>query len=294
MAKNKQPQTVHSLYGGNRTHNQYWPISQITYEGNKTHSQQYIYLHGRPIALLQTKATGQSDIYYYQNNHLNAPLKLTDKNQHSVWQAEQVGFEFVVHQQDVVQPLRFVGQVEDTETGFYYNYHRYYNPKIGRYTQPDPIGLAGGINPYVYADNNPIMKVDPSGLAYSPLGEHGISRQKAMALPPSKDKCGCFAKAFFGYTEAGVVATEYVTGDYINKPRVGIAGGGRAGSKTSALSTAIHQLNKRYGKNAITVLIRNAGRLASRSVPYIGSALLINDMTAFSKCMKECEIDECQ
>ncbi len=79
----------------------------------------------------------------------------------------------MVHQQDVVQPLRFVGQVEDTETGFYYNYHRYYNPKIGRfiqhlvkvagYTQPDPIGLAGGINPYVYADNNPIMKVDPSG-----------------------------------------------------------------------------------------------------------------------------------
>ncbi len=94
---------------------------------------------------------------------LNAPLKLTDKNQNSVWQAEQKGFEFVVHQQDVVQPLRFVGQVEDTETGFYYNYHRYYNPKIGRYTQPDPIGLAGGINPYVYADNNPIMNVDPSG-----------------------------------------------------------------------------------------------------------------------------------
>ncbi len=73
----------------------------------------------------------------------------------------------MVHQQNVVQPLRFVGQVEDTETGFYYNYHRYYNPKIGRYTQPDPIGLAGGINPYVYADNNPIMKVDPSG--FSPL-----------------------------------------------------------------------------------------------------------------------------
>ncbi len=80
----------------------------------------------------------------------------------------------MVHQQDVVQPLRFVGQVEDTETGLYYNYHRYYNPKIGRYTQhlvkvagytqPDPIGLAGGINPYVYADNNPIMNVDPSGL----------------------------------------------------------------------------------------------------------------------------------
>ena len=31
------------------------------------------------------------------------------------------------------------------ETGLHYNLFRYYDPHIGRFTQQDPIGLAGGI-----------------------------------------------------------------------------------------------------------------------------------------------------
>jgi RHS repeat-associated protein len=63
--------------------------------------------------------------------------------------------------------LRFPGQYYDAETGLHYNYHRYYDPDTGRYLTPDPIGLAGGINPFVYVQNNPINMIDPWGL----LGE---------------------------------------------------------------------------------------------------------------------------
>ncbi|NVN90914.1 MAG: RHS repeat-associated core domain-containing protein [Desulfuromonadales bacterium] len=55
------------------------------------------------------------------------------------------------------------GQYYDAEAGLNYNLNRDYNPAIGRYVQADPIGLWGGINPFVYTGNNPIDWIDPFG-----------------------------------------------------------------------------------------------------------------------------------
>ncbi len=47
---------------------------------------------------------------------------------------------------------------------------RSYDRNQGRFTQPDPIELAGGFNYYEYALNNPTKYVDPSGLIRVPKG----------------------------------------------------------------------------------------------------------------------------
>ncbi|WP_245706945.1 RHS repeat-associated core domain-containing protein [Austwickia chelonae] len=39
-----------------------------------------------------------------------------------------------------------LGQVHDEDTGWIYNLHRYYDPDIGRYATPDPVGITGGVN----------------------------------------------------------------------------------------------------------------------------------------------------
>ncbi|MBH1932685.1 RHS repeat-associated core domain-containing protein, partial [Serratia rubidaea] len=65
------------------------------------------------------------------------------------------------------QNLRYQGQYLDRETGLHYNLFRYYDPNCGRFTQSDPIGLAGGVNTYAYTPD-PISWVDPLGL--SPCG----------------------------------------------------------------------------------------------------------------------------
>jgi hypothetical protein len=49
------------------------------------------------------------------------------------------------------------------ETGLHYNWHRWYDASLGRYTQPDLLGLEDGPNRYAYAYNSPLMYVDPSG-----------------------------------------------------------------------------------------------------------------------------------
>lgn len=47
--------------------------------------------------------------------------------------------------------FRYPGQYFDYESGLHYNYFRYYDPRLGRYITPDPIGQAGGNNIYGYA-----------------------------------------------------------------------------------------------------------------------------------------------
>jgi RHS repeat-associated protein len=97
------------------------------------------------------------------------PERLTDAAGATVWRALYQPFG-AVHQ--ITGPasldLRFPGQWFQLETGLHYNWHRHYDPTTGRYTQPDPLGLAAllsdGPSVYAYAGQSPLMWTDPEGL----------------------------------------------------------------------------------------------------------------------------------
>lgn len=106
------------------------------------------------------------DYYFYQNDHLGTPQKIIATNGAVVWSAKYSSFgkAIVDPSSTIINNLRFPGQYYDSETGLHYNYHRYYDVKLGIYLRADPTGLDGGSNVYLYSLANPIGLIDMYGL----------------------------------------------------------------------------------------------------------------------------------
>ena len=121
---------------------------------------EYVWLDGQLVAYLV-----DGTVYHVHNDHLGTPQALTDETGATVWKASYSPFgKATVTTEQIKFNLRFPGQYYDAETGLHYNWHRYYDPNTGMYITSDPIGLAGGINTYAYALNNPAIYTDPTGL----------------------------------------------------------------------------------------------------------------------------------
>ncbi|TJZ73892.1 RHS repeat-associated core domain-containing protein, partial [Chitiniphilus eburneus] len=125
-----------------------------------------------PVAVVQA-ATPAPKLYYAWSDHLGTPRQLSNPADNKiVWEwaiSEPFGHSTANADPDgdgqqLVYNLRFPGQYFDAETGRYYNYFRDYDPRIGRYIQSDPIGLAGGINTYGYVGGSPVLLTDSRGL----------------------------------------------------------------------------------------------------------------------------------
>jgi RHS repeat-associated protein len=121
----------------------------------------YVYLNGQPLAKIEG-----TQVYYYHNDALGTPQKMTDSSGTVVWAVDYNPFgEATITVSTITNNLRGIGQYFDAETGLLYNYFRDLNPASGRYIEADPIGLRGGINLYAYVGNSPVNYTDIFGLA---------------------------------------------------------------------------------------------------------------------------------
>lgn len=133
--------------------------------------------------------TSPGTVYYFHNDRMGTPVRLTNELGRTVWRADYRPFGDVERLETDVdgdgvhmeQPLRFPGQYEDALSGLilaqgpYYNWNRHYEPATGRYLSPEPllqqssfvsatVQSGSPLPTFGYASNNPIQYVDPTGL----------------------------------------------------------------------------------------------------------------------------------
>jgi RHS repeat-associated protein len=147
-----------------------WDGLRLLQEHRHQQTSLYLYEDEGYEPLARVDGTGPlQKIRYYHNDLNGLPEQLTEADGHNVWQAtyrvwgntlEEVREPYYIEEQN----LRFQGQYLDRETGLHFNTFRFYDPDVGRFTTPDPIGVAGGLNTYAYSPN-PFMWSDPLGLA---------------------------------------------------------------------------------------------------------------------------------
>jgi len=92
------------------------------------------------------------------------PRVIYDEGGREVWRGGFGPFGEPLYERGIVSnyiPFRLYGMYKDMETSLYYNVRRYYDWRVGRYLQPDPVS---DLNLYAYTNNSPYNAVDPLGM----------------------------------------------------------------------------------------------------------------------------------
>ena len=134
-------------------------------------------------------------LYFVHADHLNRPVRMTNAAKNSVWDASWWPFGAgLTITGPAALDARFPGQWFQLESSLHYNWHRHYDPSLGRYTQPDPLGFVDGPSVYGYVRAQPQSLTDFEGLMSSPT--RARARRTATRTTRATGSTRCRSRAW--------------------------------------------------------------------------------------------------
>ena len=129
---------------------------------------------------------------HYEYDAWGNVISITDNNGNAITNPNHIGN---------LNPFRYRGYYQDTETSLYYLMSRYYDAVTHRFINADGYFQSGGnildANMHSYCGNNPIMFADPTGLCYEPqytsagtyIGKYWVIKTAVPGVPGFCNSC---------------------------------------------------------------------------------------------------------
>jgi len=136
--------------------------------GDQTHTLSLIDQGNRFVMIENSSQYGLLTRYQHPNHQGSVTLE-TNENGDLITYEEYHPFGTTAYQATnatitaTAKRYRYTGMERDEETGLSYHNARYYISWLGRWMNPDPIGIEDGLNVYAYCGNNPVGNTDTSG-----------------------------------------------------------------------------------------------------------------------------------
>ena len=246
---------------------------------------------GAPYSLTYTVGS-TSTVYYYVTNLQGDVMYLVDSSGNQVAAYLYDPFGKVLSSSGTmaeINPLRYRGYYQDSETGFYYLQSRYYDPAICRFINADSYASTGqglvGYNAFAYCGNSPINKVDSSGAFWEIIVGAAVGGMIAGALIGTIShlvSCGMSGSDVTVSDVLKAAASGAVTGAI--GAVAGVLGGGYAAAGAGLVGVITGTITAKntegpLGKKIVTGLA--AGVLSALGT-YIGSKIPVAIDDAFS------------